>query len=165
MTVVLDPLSSIMVVTGGDLCKKVLPVKTLRAALIEELLIMASCNGEKGIAHKETAMTNQETENHGDSSSIARLLTAETVSSILGISPKTVHKLVREQKLACVQVTSRERRFTPEQVQEYIRSQSTPIRVDKKDRRSVQSHPKKGGAKSSGNTVRAQLKEEMRSWR
>ena len=95
-------------------------------------------------------MIEQRIENQGDSSSIVRLLTAVTVATILGVSPKTIHKLVREKKLACVQVTSRDRRFTPEQVQDYIRSQSTEVRVDKREPRTVQSPPKKGGAKSSG---------------
>jgi excisionase family DNA binding protein len=34
------------------------------------------------------------------------------VAQMLGISSKTVHKLVREGKLPCVQVTALERRFT-----------------------------------------------------
>ena len=109
-------------------------------------------------------MIEQHSENHAESSSIERLLTVAAVASILGISPKTVHKLVRERKLACVQVTARERRFTQEQVQEYIRSQSTKVRVDKRVPRAVQSPPKKGGAKSSGVT-RAELRKELRSWR
>ena len=73
---------------------------------------------------KETAMIQQRFENHGDSSAIERLLTAATVACILGISPKTVHKLVREGKLACVQVTARERRFTHEQVEQYVLNQT-----------------------------------------
>ena len=94
------------------------------------------------------------------------LLSANGEAAILGISAKTVHKLVREKKLACVQVTSRDRRFTHQQVQEYIQSQSTSVRVDKKDPRPVSSHPKKGGdrAKSSGVT-RAELRKELSSWR
>jgi excisionase family DNA binding protein len=92
------------------------------------------------------------------------LLTAEDVAAILGISVKTVHKLVREKKLACVQVTSRDRRFTREQIQEYIQSQSTSVRVDKKPAPAVSSHPKKGGTKSVG-CSRTDLREEMRSWR
>lgn len=36
------------------------------------------------------------------------------VARILGISSKTVHKLVREGKLPCVQVTARERRVVEE---------------------------------------------------
>ena len=50
----------------------------------------------------------------------ALLLEPKEVASILKISLKTMHKLVREGKLSCVQVTARERRFTPEQVQQYI---------------------------------------------
>ncbi len=118
----------------------------------------------RGPRREDTKMIEKRIENHGDSSSIARLLTAVTVAAILGVSPKTIHKLAREKKLACVQVTSSDRRFTPEQVQEYIRSHSTPVRVDKKAAPAVSSRPKKGGAKSSGDTVRAQLREEMRSW-
>jgi hypothetical protein len=60
-------------------------------------------------------MIEQRIEKHGDSSSIVRLLTAVTVATILGVSPKTIHKLAREKKLACVQVTSRDRRFIREQ--------------------------------------------------
>jgi excisionase family DNA binding protein len=90
---------------------------------------------------------------------------ASDVAQILGISVKTVHKLVREKKLACVQVTSRDRRFTDEQVREYIRSQSTELRVDKKDPRPVQSRPKKGGDRKSVGLSRTDLREEMRSWR
>jgi excisionase family DNA binding protein len=49
---------------------------------------------------------------------VAQLLSPSAAASILGISSKTIHKLVREGKLPCVQVTARERRFTPGQVQE-----------------------------------------------
>jgi excisionase family DNA binding protein len=93
------------------------------------------------------------------------LLTAEDVAATLGISVKTVHKLVREGKLPCVQVTARERRFTPQQVQQYIDSQSTSIRVDKKAALVVSFRPKKGGAKSSGVFSRQALLEEMRKCR
>jgi excisionase family DNA binding protein len=86
-----------------------------------------------------------------------------TLASILGISVKTLHKLVREGKLSCVQVTTRERRFTPKQVQQYIESQSTGIRVDKKAAPAVSSRPKKGGAKSIG-VSGTDLRKEMRSW-
>jgi excisionase family DNA binding protein len=108
-------------------------------------------------------MTEQRTTNQIGSSSIVQLLTAAAVASILGVSPKTVHKLVREKQLACVQVTSRDRRFTHEQVQEYIQSRSTSVRVDKRDPRAVSSRPKKGGTKSIG-VSGTDLRREMRSW-
>ena len=94
------------------------------------------------------------------------LLDSKEVADILRIAVKTVNKLVRQGKLACVQVTSSERRFTHEQVQEYIKSQSTNPRVDKKEPRPVSSYRKKGGdrAKSSGVT-RAELRKELSSWR
>lgn len=90
------------------------------------------------------------------------LLKAKDVAERLLVSEKTVHKLVREGRLACVQVTARDRRFTHEQVQEYIRSHSTEVRVDKRNPRPVQSPPKKGGAKSSGVSGTG-LAEEIRS--
>ncbi len=83
---------------------------------------------------------------------------------IFGISVKTVHKLVREKKLACVQVTARDRRFTQEQVEEYVRSHSTEVRVDKRDPRPVQSPPKKGGVeRKSAGDIGTDLVKEIRS--
>ncbi|MGO9570505.1 MAG: helix-turn-helix domain-containing protein [Desulfomonilaceae bacterium] len=90
------------------------------------------------------------------------LLDAQEVALIIKFSVKTVHKLVREGKLPCVQVTARERRFTPEQVQQYIESQSTGIRVDKKAAPAVSSRPKKGGEKSPEN-FGTDLVKEIRS--
>lgn len=96
---------------------------------------------------------------------LVSLLDSQEVALILKISAKTVHKLVREGKLACVRVTARDRRFTHEQVQEYIQSQSTLVRIDKKGTSPVSSRPKKGGAKSSGVVSRQALLEEMRKCR
>jgi excisionase family DNA binding protein len=80
------------------------------------------------------------------------------------VSEKTVHKLVREGKLACVQITGRERRFTDEQVLEFIRSQTRSVRVDKKPRPPVSSPARKGGEKKSVGLSRTDLRKEMRSW-
>jgi excisionase family DNA binding protein len=46
------------------------------------------------------------------------------VAQILGIGRSTVHQLVKEGRLACVQVTKRNRRFTREMVEEFIKSKS-----------------------------------------
>lgn len=109
------------------------------------------------------SMVSQQKE-HALDSRMPALWQASDVARILDISPKTVHKLAREGKLACVQVTSRERRFTPEQVQEYIRSQSTEVRVDKRDPRPVQSPPKKGGTeRKSAGDIGTDLVKEIRS--
>jgi len=108
-------------------------------------------------------MTEQQPTNQSCAHSVERLLTVSMVASILGISPKTVHKLVREGKLACVKVTARDRRFTHEQIQQYIESQSTCVRVDRKVPQPVKSAPRKGGAKSTG-VSGTDLRKEMRSW-
>ena len=61
-----------------------------------------------------------------------KLLDAEEVGDILGIAPKTVHKLARSGLLQSVRVTGRDRRFTVNQVQEYIESNTTARTVDVK---------------------------------
>ena len=45
---------------------------------------------------------------------LPKLLSPRDVAQLLGISVKTVHKLVRDGKLGCVQVTARDRRFCRE---------------------------------------------------
>jgi predicted site-specific integrase-resolvase len=51
------------------------------------------------------------------------LLKAKDVAVKLWVSEKTVHKLAREGRLACVQVTARDRRLTHEQDPSTIRPQ------------------------------------------
>jgi excisionase family DNA binding protein len=52
------------------------------------------------------------------------LMTPWKVAQILGICRSTVHQLVKEGRLACVQVTKRNRRFTKEMVEEFIKSET-----------------------------------------
>jgi excisionase family DNA binding protein len=101
-------------------------------------------------------------ENEQDRISVPRLLSAKDVGEILGISVKTVNKLVRAGKLACVQVTTKERRFTEEQVREFLESSTIKTPIDKKSAKPLD-FPRKGGQKSLG-FARTALKKEMRSW-
>jgi excisionase family DNA binding protein len=91
------------------------------------------------------------------------LMSVIDVARTLRIAPKTVHKLVRDRKLGCVQISSKRRLFTQEQVQAYIDSCKVEMRVDKK-RALKLSCPRKGGEKSSRVLDRANLRKEMRSW-
>ena len=111
-------------------------------------------------------MINEETgkENGRERIFIQRLLSARDVAEILGISAKTVNKLVREGKLGCVQVTAKERRFTEEQTREYIESRTTQIQIDRTKPDRVKSAAPKGGEKSSRVLNRADLLKEIRSW-
>jgi excisionase family DNA binding protein len=105
-------------------------------------------------------------ENDNEKIGIQRLLSPKEFAEILGISVKTVHKLVRDGKLGCVQVTSKERRFTEEQVKAYIDAQSKgprEVRVDTPRVRQVSSQQPKGGEKSLEFSRRS-LIEEMRQW-
>jgi excisionase family DNA binding protein len=94
---------------------------------------------------------------------IPRLLSARDVGEILGISVKTVNKLVREAKLGCVQVTAKERRFSEEQIRDYIESRSSKVQIDTRTPDRVKSAAPKGGEKSLGFSRRS-LMEEMRQW-
>ena len=96
---------------------------------------------------------------------LPQLFYPRDVAQILGISVKTIHKLVRDGKLGCVQVTARDRRFTREQVQHYIESCTTnaPAKIDREPSVRVRSQPPKGGEKSSRVFDRANLLKEIRS--
>ena len=69
--------------------------------------------------------------------SISALLNASDVAAILGISTKTVHRLVHERNLACVQVTTRDRRCIHEDCAGYPRSFQEPGRGNGERRKSV----------------------------
>lgn len=63
----------------------------------------------------------------------AKLLTVTEASEFLSIRPRTIHKLVRDGKLGCVQVTPKERRFTSEQLAAYVEGQTiAPKEIDRK---------------------------------
>jgi excisionase family DNA binding protein len=105
-------------------------------------------------------------ENETGRHDLPQLLQPREVAQLLGISVKTVHKLVRDGKLGCVQVTARDRRFTQEQVRCYIESCTTnaPAKIDRDRSVRVRSQPPKGGEKSSRVFDRANLLKEIRSW-
>jgi excisionase family DNA binding protein len=92
------------------------------------------------------------------------LLTVDQAAAWLKLRPKRVNELVREGKLPCVQLTARERRFTAEQLREFIASRTLtpPRRVDSPARTLLPSLQKE---QKSQRGDRAQLREEMRRWR
>jgi len=99
---------------------------------------------------------------------VERLLTPQQVAEQLAVSVKRIHALCREGKLAYVVVDGRgKRRFTPEQIDAFTAAETVPIPmpVDKKPRQPLPSAAKGGDRKSVGVSARAQLREEMRSWR
>jgi excisionase family DNA binding protein len=115
-------------------------------------------------------MTKNESRKERDNEEIGiqRLLSPKDVAEILGISVKTVNKLVREGKLGCVQVTGRDRRFTEGQVQLYVEQRTLAVRVDTKRPVSISSVSKKGGedrrrAKSFEAQVNGSLVEELKA--
>ncbi len=116
-------------------------------------------------------MINKETgkENEQGRILIQKLLSGKDVAEILGISVKTVNKLVREAKLGCVQVTAKERRFTDGQVGEYIEARTAKIQIDRTKPDRVKSAAPKGGDKQNHDGEKAKdswasLKKEMSLW-
>lgn len=69
-----------------------------------------------------------------------RLLTVEDAAEALRVSPRKIHQLVREKALICVQLSARERRFTHEQIEEFITSR-TIGRPEKKTIDNSSRHP------------------------
>jgi excisionase family DNA binding protein len=110
-------------------------------------------------------MINDETRKESDQERILiqTLLSAKDVAQILRISAKTVNKLVREAKLGCVQVTTKERRFTEDQIREYIESRISKVPIDRTKPDRVKSAAPKGGEKSFG-VSKADLRKEMSLW-
>jgi excisionase family DNA binding protein len=95
------------------------------------------------------------------------LKTAQEAARILSISTKTVHALCRRGLLSFVQINGKERRFTDQQIQEYVESRTVPRRVDKNHSGRISSPPlrdKGGDSEVPGGSVRAHLREELRSW-
>jgi|SRR5271157_2443553 len=116
-------------------------------------------------------MINKETgkENDQDRIFIQKLLSAKDVAEILGISVKRVNKLVRETKLGCVQVTAKERRFTEDQIRDYIESRSSKVQIDRTKTERVKSAAPKGGDKQNHDGEKAKdswasLRKEMSLW-
>ena len=120
--------------------------------------------------------------------------TVEEVASRLRVSPRRIHALVRSGQLACVQVTPRTRIFTEEQIAAFEQartlsalptpipapapkivdnhvsrvapSKTAPSNMRATRERRAERHEAVPGAKSNmGSSNRAQILEEMRSWR
>jgi excisionase family DNA binding protein len=99
--------------------------------------------------------------------SIDHLKTAQEAAEILSISKKSIHALCRRGLLSYVRVNAKERRFTDQQLLEYVEAQTVPRKVDKTTAKRISSPPprRKGGeSEVPGGSVRAHLREEMRSW-
>jgi hypothetical protein len=96
------------------------------------------------------------------------LLSPEDAARQLRRSVRTIHAFVREGKLECVQQSPRVRFFLQEHIDAFIRrhTMTLPTPIDKSMSAGLPLPRKRGDKeKSTGDSVRAQLKKEMRSWR
>jgi excisionase family DNA binding protein len=91
------------------------------------------------------------------------LLTPAKAALILGISKKLLHELCRQRKLEYVQIGSR-RRFTQEQLQAFIDSQTVKSPgIDKKPQKRLPCPSKGGEKRKSVGLSRNDLRKEIRS--
>jgi excisionase family DNA binding protein len=58
------------------------------------------------------------------------LKTPEQVAEYLGVALTSVHKFVRQGRLGCIQIDGKNRRFTDEQIQEFLNRNTIPASVD-----------------------------------
>jgi hypothetical protein len=92
------------------------------------------------------------------------LLDVSDVAGILGLKPKTVHELVRLGKLACVQVTARNRKFRRSHIADFIALQTKNLPKPVDNIRPKELGLNDRGMKSLGRPSRAELKGEMARW-
>lgn len=99
------------------------------------------------------------------------LLTPQQVADVLGISDRTVHKLCREGKLGYVQVDSKHRRFTSEDIQAYLESVRVHAKLSRRPQAknvppklSPQPHSEKVSQNDIAVVDRASLRKEMKQW-
>lgn len=96
------------------------------------------------------------------------LMTVSEIANRLRITAKTVHSLVRDGKLSCVAVTARKRLFTEDQLQEFIQARTIAkpkMVIDKAGRKKLRSGLGGTTGKQAEVIAKADLREEMRSWR
>ncbi|MGO9116832.1 MAG: helix-turn-helix domain-containing protein [Desulfomonilaceae bacterium] len=95
-------------------------------------------------------------------------LPPEQVADFLNIKVRNVHRLVRNGKLDCIKLDAKNRRFTKEQVEEFVQRMSTgtPRPVDTSAPKDVPFPRKKGGSKSTshGADDLTSIVEEVRKW-
>lgn len=102
---------------------------------------------------------------------LAPLMTVEEAAKLLRVKPKTIHAFVREGKLACIQLSPRDRRFLPEHIKDFIaaRTITPPKKIDMTASSPLPFAPRpkqRGGegVADEGKSLRARRREEMRSW-
>jgi hypothetical protein len=95
---------------------------------------------------------------------LPRLYTEEETAEYLGRKVKRVHEYVRNGKLQCVQLSARDRKFTEEQIKDFIHRRTTPLPkpLDRKAHDKVGSSPER--RKSSGGSSFRALRKEIHSW-
>jgi excisionase family DNA binding protein len=95
---------------------------------------------------------------------LPRFYTVEETAEYLGLKVKRVHEHVRNGKLQCVQLSAKDRKFTEEQIKDFLQRRSTPLPkpLDHKPRERVRCSPER--RKSSGGSSFRALRKEIQSW-
>jgi hypothetical protein len=97
---------------------------------------------------------------------VSNLLTEEDAGKRFHITRRKLNDLVRRGKLECVHISTKVRRFTPEQLQRFIEDCTKGPRIDKKRSGRISSPKRTGGEKSaivSGKVTVEELRSLCRS--
>ena len=95
---------------------------------------------------------------------LPRLYTIEETAEYLGVTVKRVHEYVRNGVLQCVQLSAKDRKFTEQQIKDFIQRRTIPLpkSLDRKTREQVRSSPER--RKSSGGSSFRALRKEIQAW-
>lgn len=89
------------------------------------------------------------------------LLTTEDVSKRLGVPIPDVRRFVRNRELACIQLSPRRRRFTEEQLADFLQRKTVEI-VEKKSAVKVYAGPRKSRGNKGNNSMEIDHVAEVR---
>lgn len=96
------------------------------------------------------------------------LLTEAEAAKALGISVRRLQAICRDGKIEYVRIAARERRFTAEQIRDFIERKTVTvpkrIPVDRKASNPLPSHQSVSDSRNYGDSAKS-LREEMRLWR
>jgi len=97
------------------------------------------------------------------------LLTADEAAAIMSISKRTVLKWARDKKIESVKISPKVVRFTPEAVEEFLKSNTSGVEYQtpsskQAGRKTASPQPRKGGDRRLSGELWSDLRKEVRQW-
>jgi excisionase family DNA binding protein len=95
----------------------------------------------------------------------AKLATAKQAAEYLGITERHIHRLVRQGRLQCVQISTKVRKFSIDQLKAFIEASKTPTPKKQIDKKLSDGLTCIQGNRENKPFDRQAAKGELRSWR